>query len=249
MQDHRIRVYQTAEHPCGYFKDRVARDLVLDPHDSALSDVYAGALAMGFRRSGGHVYRPRCPQCSACQAVRIDCRRFAPNRALRRNLRRNADVQLEVVPFSVDEASFDLYRRYVGHRHAGGGMDQGDLFDFAGFTRCAWSPTLAFRFTLEDRLIAMAVTDRVDDGISAVYTFYDPLLDKRGLGTHAILRQATWAAAQGVRFLYLGFWIKGHPKMDYKSRFPATESLSNGRWTPLTDAPRDPIDPPGAAQA
>lgn len=234
MQDHRIRLYQTAEHPCGYFKDRVARDLVLDPNDSALAGVYAGALAMGFRRSGGHVYRPRCPECSACRPVRIDCQRFTPSRTLRRNLKRNRDVRLEVLPFSVDAPTFDLYRRYVGHRHPGGGMDRGDLFDFAGFTRCDWSPTLAFRFMLDDRLVAVAVTDRVDDGVSAVYTFYDPQLGERGLGTHAILRQVGWARAHGLRYVYLGFWIEGHPKMDYKARFPATEILAHGRWSPRT---------------
>ena len=112
-------------------------------------------------------------------------------------------------------------------------MDQSDLFDFAGFTRCDWSPTLAFRFLLDDRLAAVAVTDRVEDGISAVYTFYDPQLGARGLGTHAILRQVGWARDHGLRFVYLGFWIEGHPKMDYKARIPATEILSNGDWSPL----------------
>lgn len=233
MHTRSVRLFQTAEHPCGYFPQRLARDLVLDPSDALLPNLYAGALEAGFRRSGGHVYRPRCAACDACRPLRIDCSAFRANRSQRRNLARNADLDLEIVPLEHRAEVCALYHRYVAARHPGGGMDKGSDEDFEAFTRCAWSPTRAFEFRLRGELVALAISDLVPDALSAVYTFYDPALTERGLGTHAILRQVAWARAQGLQHLYLGFWIEGHPKMDYKSRFAGAECYRRGHWSPL----------------
>jgi leucyl-tRNA---protein transferase len=233
-----IRLYQTAEHPCGYWHDRAARDLVLDPRDSQLASLYAGALAMGFRRSGQHVYRPYCKQCKACVSVRVPVAGFTPNRGQRRCLRRNADLELRVVDAVRTTERFVLYQRYLQSRHRNGGMDEARPSDFDAFLKCDWSPTRFLEMRLHGRLLAVAVTDCLPDALSAVYTFFDPEVDARSLGTYAILRQIEWARTSGLSHVYLGYWIHGHPKMDYKSAFRPLERLEQGHWVrhlPVTD--------------
>lgn len=228
-----IRIFQTAEHACGYWPDRAARDLVLDPADPALPSLYGPALAMGFRRSGRHVYRPNCATCRACAPVRIPVARFVPSRSQRRCLARNADLTVAARPAVRSEESFELYRRYVGARHPGGGMDDPTESDFDAFLSCPWSQTRFIEFRLHGRLLAIAVTDVLPDAYSAVYTFYDPGQAARGLGTLGILTQASLAREAGLEFLYLGFWLDGHPKMDYKKTFRPLEVLVGRHWQAL----------------
>ncbi|MCK7594149.1 arginyltransferase [Pseudomarimonas salicorniae] len=230
MSHHGIRVFLTAEHPCGYFRERRAQDLLLDPHDKRVPLLYGQALEHGFRRSGTHVYRPRCPGCRACQPLRVDVRAFAPSRGQRRCLRRNADIG-DIQPLErAGEEHFALYQRYVRSRHPGGGMDQGGRHDFDAFVSARWSPTVFAELRRRGQLVAVAVTDLLEDGLSAVYTFFDPDLAERSLGTLAILRQIEWARRSGRRWLYLGFFIAGHPKMDYKRRFGPSQVLVDGEW-------------------
>jgi arginine-tRNA-protein transferase len=228
-----IRVYQTVEHACGYWPERLARDLVLDPTDAMLPALYGPALAMGFRRSGGHVYRPNCARCQACTPVRIPVRAFRPNRAQSRCLRRNADLELRVVPARRSDERFELYRRYVATRHAGGGMDDPTPADFDAFLACDWSPTVFLEARLDGRLVSVAVTDVLPDALSAVYTFYDPGETARGLGSFAILSQIEQARRDGREFLYLGFWLDGHPKMEYKRAYRPLERLVGREWLPF----------------
>lgn len=228
-----IRVFQTAEHRCGYWPERSARDLVLDPFDPQLPALYGGALAMGFRRSGGHVYRPHCATCSACLAVRIPVDAFRPTRSQRRCLQRNADIDVTLAPARRSEENYALYQRYLRHRHAGGGMDDSSPEDFDQFLACRWSPTRFLEMRLRGQLLGIAVTDLLPDALSAVYTFFDPAHADRSLGTFAILRQLALARAEQRAQLYLGYWIEGHPKMDYKRRFHPLEVLEGGRWVRL----------------
>lgn len=225
-----IRVYQTAEHPCGYWPGRVARDLLLDPEDPMLPTLYQPALAMGFRRSGGHVYRPNCASCHACMPVRIPVDRFLPSRSQRRCLARNADLRIGVTPAQRTDEVFDLYRRYVGTRHAGGGMDDPSHQDFDAFLACGWSPTAFLEMRLGQQLVAVAVTDVLPESLSAVYTFFDPAQSARSLGTFAILAQIEHARREGLQFLYLGFWIEGHRKMHYKQSFRPMQLLVGREW-------------------
>jgi arginine-tRNA-protein transferase len=225
-----IRVYQTVEHPCGYWPERLARDLVLDPVDPMLPGLYGPSLAMGFRRSGSHVYRPHCAACQACTPVRIPVERFRPSRSQRRCLERNADLRVLARPASRNEVCFALYKRYVGTRHAGGGMDDPSHADFDGFLSCAWSPTIFLEFFEGERLVGVAVTDVLPDALSAVYTFFDPEAAARSLGTFAILTQIEHARTLGLPHVYLGFWLDGHPKMDYKKNFRPLERLDGREW-------------------
>ena len=230
-----LRLFHTGMHPCGYWPERQARDLVLDPRDPRLSDWYALALGWGFRRSGDIVYRPHCAACRACTPVRIPVAAFAPDRSMRKCLRRNADLRMRVCPAERTDEHLALYRRYLTSRHAGGGMDDHGATEFDQFLVGSWSRTrfLEFRVASTGELLAVAVTDVTADALSAVYTFYDPDHSARGLGTYSILRQLEWAAAEGRGHLYLGYWIDGHPKMDYKRRFRPLEAFAGRGWVPF----------------
>jgi arginine-tRNA-protein transferase len=227
-----LRVFHTGDHVCGYFPERIARDLVIDPRDPRLAQAYPVALGWGFRRSGGIVYRPHCHGCRACVAVRIPVAAFQPNRSQRRCLVRNADVAARVLPPVRSDEHFALYRRYLRARHAGGGMDEHGEAEFDQFLVGDWSDGrfLELRETTSHRLLAVAVTDLVPGAMSAVYSFYDPDESARGLGTLAILRQLEWAARVGRSHLYLGYWIAGHDKMDYKRRFAPLEGFDGRGW-------------------
>jgi arginyl-tRNA--protein-N-Asp/Glu arginylyltransferase len=225
-----IRVFQTLEHACGYYPERTARNVVLDPVAPTLPALYGRALERGFRRSGGHVYRPNCPGCQACVSSRIDVATFVPDRTQRRCVKRNADLELRVMPAVATDENFALYQRYLATRHAGGGMDDPAPEDFERFLACDWSPTRFLELRRDGELLAVAVTDVLSIGLSAVYTFYAPEHAARSLGTCAILRQVALARANQLPHVYLGYWIAGHPKMDYKARFAALERLHDGQW-------------------
>jgi arginine-tRNA-protein transferase len=231
-----VRLFQTLPHPCGYFADRTAQNLVIDPAAPQLSRLYPAALAQGYRRAGGHVYRPHCRGCSACIAARIPVDTFEPDRSQRRCLIRNADLDATLTPARLDDEQFDLYRRYLDSRHAGGGMDNPAPDDFSRFLYTAWSPTWFLELRRHGRLLATAVTDIADNGLSAVYTYFDPDEPARGLGTCAILRQVALARERGLPHVYLGFWIAHHPKMDYKARFRSLEVLAANGWQTLNPA-------------
>jgi arginine-tRNA-protein transferase len=198
-----------------------------------LASLYGPSLAMGFRRSGGHVYRPHCAGCQACTPVRIPVAAFVPNRAQRRCSRRNGDLELRWAAAERSDERFALYRRYVGSRHAGGGMDDPSPADFDAFLSCPWSPTMFLEARLDGRLVSVAVTDVLPDALSAVYTFYDPDDAARGLGSFAIMSQLARARRDGREHLYLGFWLAGHPKMDYKRAFRPLERLVGREWLPF----------------
>jgi arginine-tRNA-protein transferase len=226
----RVRLFQTLPHACGYFAERTAQNLVVDPGAPNLDKLYGPALAKGFRRAGGHLYLPQCAACQACVPCRIVADRFAPDRTQRRCLARNADLTVtEAMPGFTHERHA-LYKRYLHARHSGGGMDAADADDFQRFLAAPWSPTLFLEFRKDDRLLGVAVTDVALAGVSAVYTFYDPDEMARSLGTWAIMQQVELARRRGIPYVYLGFWIAGHAKMDYKRRFHPLEVRRHGRW-------------------
>jgi leucyl-tRNA---protein transferase len=230
MKSELVRLFQTLPHPCGYFRERTAQNLVIDPASPHLPQIYDAALSRGFRRAGGHVYRPQCNGCRACIAARVPVAQFRPDRSQRRCLQRNRDVESIIEPACYREEYFELYQRYLGARHAGGGMDDPDPEDFARFLYTAWSATSFLALRLHDKLLGVAVTDVVSAGLSAVYTFYDPDEDTRSLGTLAILRQIELTQERDLPHLYLGYWIDGHQKMDYKARFRPLELLTADGW-------------------
>jgi len=231
MSQAHVRLYQTLEHPCGYFRERHAVNLVIDPSANDHAAIYDHAIAKGFRRSGSLTYRPNCPGCRACQSSRLPVASFKPDRAQKRAWFANQDVDTHLAPAEVNDAHIALFNRYASARHPDGGMDSDSPEDLKRFLIGTWPETHILEFWLKDRLIAAAVTDMVRDGISAVYTFFDPdLSQSRSLGTFAILKQVELAKRLNLKHVYLGYWIAGHPKMNYKTRFKPLEILTDGRW-------------------
>lgn len=228
-----MRLFHTGEHPCGYWPERVARDLVLDPHDPRLPGFYPDALGWGFRRSGDIVYRPHCMGCKACVAVRIPVADFVPDRSQRRCANRNAHVEMRIAAADRSPEHLALYQRYLAARHPAGGMDDHGANEFDQFLIGSWSQSRFLEFRENGALIAVAVTDMTPSALSAVYTFYEPGLERRGLGTLAILRQLEWARRESRAHLYLGYWIEGHRKMDYKRRFRPLEAFDGRHWKPM----------------
>ena len=233
LRSERVRLFQTLPHACGYFRARTAQNLVLDPAAPNLPKLYALSLARGFRRAGGHIYHPHCPRCHACEPCRIEVATFTPNRSQRRCLAVNHDIEMAECEPGLTGERQALYSRYLRARHPGGGMDEASDEDFSHFLTAPWSPTVFLEFRLAEKLVAVAVTDVCETGLSAVYTFFDPELPRRGLGTYAILRQIEFARGRGLPHLYLGYWIANHPKMGYKSRFDGLQVLGPGGWTSL----------------
>lgn len=237
MRSDTVRLFQTLDHRCGYYPERLARNLVIDPLAPNLAGIYDHALSRGFRRAGGHVYRPHCRGCQACVACRVEVASFVPNRSQRRIARRNARVQHHWRAAVYHPAYFELYERYIGARHPGGGMDDPSPEDFRRFLLSPWSRTRYLELREDGELLAVAVCDAGPSGLSAVYTFYRPDMPERSLGTLAILRQIELCRQRHLPHLYLGYWIEGHPKMHYKAAFRPLQVLRDGEWQTLPDQP------------
>ena len=230
-----LKVYTTYPHSCSYLENREATTLFVDPRQEVDQALYSNLSILGFRRSGNHLYRPHCEGCEACIPARIPVESFSPNRSQRRNIARNSDLEVELTDNIRDEASFDLYRRYIEQRHHDGDMYPPDREQYLSFLDNAWDCTRYFRFYDQGRLIAVSVVDELLDGLSAIYTFFDPEAHKRSLGRYAVLWQVQKAREQQLEYLYLGYWIKGCRKMTYKSEYRPLEIYINGRWSVLPE--------------
>lgn len=228
-----VRLYRTAAHSCGYYADRQSINQVLDPASPDLAQTFGLALAHGFRRAGDIVYRPDCGICTACVPYRVPVATFAPDRAQRRVLARNQDVQVIWRPAVESNEHFLLYSRYLGQRHADGGMDHPSAEDYRRFLFSRWANTWLMELRLAGTLIGAAVTDIVVGAASAVYTYFAPEHARRSLGTFAVLQQLDHCRREALTHLYLGYWIDGHPKMHYKQQFGPGEVRRQGLWQAL----------------
>ncbi len=229
----RLQFYLTGEHVCSYLPGQQARSQVATPAHKVNAAVYGELLRHGFRRSGLHTYRPHCDNCSACVPVRVRVADFRPNRTQRRVQQRNADLRASLVPPVFDEQHFALYQRYQNARHAGGGMDHDDREQYAEFLIASHVDSWLLLFHEGDALRMVSVIDSVVDGLSAVYTFYDPDFPQRSLGVYNVLWQIALTHSLNLPYLYLGYWIEGSRKMAYKSRYQPLEGRLDGEWRDL----------------
>jgi arginine-tRNA-protein transferase len=233
MAGRHLALYLTGEHACSYLPDRQARTLFIDPTARIDSATYQVLVDQGFRRSGAHVYRPACRRCSACIPVRVPIGAFAPNRPQRRNWRRNAaDIRIQDMPAAFDLQHFELYRRYLSDRHPAGSMaDDTSEESYRRFLVERWGGATHFmELRLDETLVGVAVTDVLEEGLSAVYTFLDPRFSDRAPGTFAILAQIEHARNLGLSYLYLGYWLRDSRKMQYKDRFRPIEAWDGHAW-------------------
>ncbi len=228
-----LRLLHTAPHSCGYWPERSARNLVLDPATDSPGAAFPQLLAAGFRRSGPVLYRPRCDACTACIPVRIPVADFRPDRSQHRCLARNADLDVTLGPSQCDAEVLELYARYIDARHSGSAMTAEDTTEFGAMFLAEWADTRFVCMRAGGRLLAVAVTDVTTVGCSAVYTFFDPAPAHaaRSLGTFAILSQVALTRTLQLPHLYLGYWLDRHPAMHYKLRFRPQHHLLVEEWT------------------
>ncbi len=234
----RINFYASSPEPCGYLAGRQSISAFANPYVDMDADTYNELIQFGFRRSGGYLYRPHCPDCTACVSLRVRVDDFRLSRNDRRNLKRNADIGLQTAPAKFFEEHYDLYRRYIDARHADGSMANPSRSDYHRFLICDWAETRFLELRQGRRLLGVAVTDVTETGLSAVYTFFDPMEQARSLGHYAILRQIEMARDQGYTYLYLGYWIDECDKMRYKARYRPAEIFVNDQWVELEPSAR-----------
>lgn len=250
------RFFVTSPAPCPYLPGKFERKVFTD-----LSGIHAGELnealsKIGFRRSQGVAYRPSCLDCSACVSVRVVADEFRPNASQRKLMRRHADLEVSTCqPWATSE-QFSLLRRYLAARHPGGGMSQMDDMDYADMVETTPVETnvVEYREPSVDgrpgRLVGACLTDRQVDGLSMIYSFFEPDDESRpGLGTFIIMDHIVRAVEEGLPFVYLGYWIAGSPRMQYKMRFQPLERLGPNGWarfTPEDNAER--VYPPELAR-
>lgn len=229
-QDIHLSFYATPTHDCSYLTDRKAITLFADPKVDLDNHIYSTLSQYGFRRSGKHIYRPSCPNCSDCIPVRIPVKEFKPKRIHKRIWKTNGDIEVNMLGAEYKQEQHELYNKYIQTRHPEGGMNDPDPEKYMEFLTCEWSVTRFLEFKLQGQLVAVAVVDQLEDGFSAVYTFFDPDLASRSLGTLGILWSIEFTRELQLDWLYLGYWIENCPKMNYKSQFQPLQQFLQGQW-------------------
>jgi len=226
-----LQFYVTAPYPCSYIESRKARSQVATPNHLISAPVYSDLVQLGFRRSGVFAYRPYCDGCKSCVPLRIPVSEFVPNRTQRRVWKKNQHLAVNISSLRFDDEHYDLYQRYQSVRHAGGGMDQDSREQYAQFLLQSRVESRLIEFRATDGSLKMvSIIDLLQDGLSSVYTFYDPLEEKSSLGSFGILWQIEECLRFNLKYLYLGYWIEQSPKMSYKAQFKPSEVLRNGLW-------------------
>ena len=226
-----IPLFLGESHPCPYLSNHEARMAILPPDFPLTGPFYGALVRSGFRRSGELVYRTYCEGCKSCIPIRIPVQRFSPNRSQRRAWKQNESLSVEAVPAVFNQEHYRLYLEYQTHRHPDGDMAKSSAEEFIRFLgNPRFDGTIFFEFRRAGLLVAVSVVDVLDDGFSAVYTFFEPAQQSRGLGVFAVLWQIEEVRRRGGRSVYLGFWIQESKKMAYKSQYRPYEVLGLDGW-------------------
>jgi len=229
--------YVTAPQPCPYLEGRMERKLFTALQGEGADALNNALSQQGFRRSQNVLYRPSCADCAACLSARIDVRKFKATRSQRRTIKRNAHLDRRATSPWATEEQYGLFREYLEHRHASGGMVDMDVFEFAAMIEETPIRSRVIEYTNRDTsgLEGVCLTDVLEDGLSMVYSFYKPDLTRQSLGTYIILDHIEIAREAGLPYVYLGYWVPQSPKMGYKVSFAGVEVYAGGRWQEVDD--------------
>lgn len=236
----KAQFYLTAPQPCAYLDGREERKVFTTLNGGSAVSVNNALSHKGFRRSQSVIYRPACVGCSACMSIRIPVHDFAPTRTQRRIIRRNGTLTRRPCEAWATETQYALFRRYLSHRHADGGMADMDAFDYASMVDETPVNSMVVEYldvdpeTEATRLIAACLSDILEDGLSMVYSFFEPEADDRSLGSYMILDHIAMAREMHLDNVYLGYWVPGSGKMDYKIGYRPFELCDGSHWRRFT---------------
>lgn len=231
-----LTFFLTPDHPCPYLQNTQAKTLFLSPDIYPMPQIYSALIERGFRRSGQQIYRPHCDNCQACISVRIPVKKFEPSRSQKRCLKQSQDLTLSVVPAKYDKNNYQLFKKYIASRHADGDMHPTSIAQFKNFLLADWMDCnfLTFTHLQTNRLIATAVFDQINNGLSAVYSYFDSDFKHYSPGKLAILKLIELAKNYQLDFVYLGYWIKQSDKMRYKEEYRPLQYFVNQHWIQLS---------------
>ena len=227
--------YVTAPQACPYLENKVERKLFTALYGSNSDRLNNSLSKQGFRRSQNVLYRPSCSNCSACMSARIPSKDFVPSRSQKRILGKNEDIVRVISAPLATDPQYELFKNYINRRHPNGGMSDMDAEDFRSMIEETNVESKLIEYYIKKNgsleLISFSLVDILDDGISMVYSVFDPALKERSLGTYMILDHSNLVLEMNLKFVYLGYWVKGSSKMDYKKRFSPLEIFTKDKWT------------------
>jgi arginine-tRNA-protein transferase len=233
---HKLQFYLTTAYPCSYLPGNFAQSLMAAPQHLVNAHVYSNLIQQGFRRSGDYAYRPHCPHCQSCVSVRVVLQDFKPSRSQKRAYKQHQNLTARILTTTFDETHFALYSAYIKARHAetepvdSEKSQQTEIEQYRSFVCQSHVDSVMVEFSENEQVKMVSLIDVVDDGISAVYTFFDPSDKKSSYGIYNIMWQIAWAKSLKLNYVYLGYWIKNSQKMAYKQQFLPQQRLINQTW-------------------